>query len=177
MDTCSVSSIGSGRSVQTIAALWVAAAAGCGAAAHSAGAVEPVPPGGECRDAAPAGECGEATPPVVPDDAPPGDDPLGALTPHPPDGLSDRDGSTPELALQRCGTRASYEYVAGEFECPEGGNPLGGDPRAGARARLGNVGSGPDGHILDLYEVPCRSGPVQIYVDMYHCKPGTSPFQ
>jgi hypothetical protein len=42
----------------------------------------------------------------------------------------------------------------------------------GARARVGNVGAGPDGHILDLYEIPCARGSVQVYVDMYHCPAG-----
>lgn len=46
--------------------------------------------------------------------------------------------------------------------------PLQGDIRRGQSARVGDVGEGPDGHVLDLYEVPCAS-PVRVYVDIYHC--------
>lgn len=53
--------------------------------------------------------------------------------------------------------------------------PLGGDTRAGGAARRGNVGEGPDGHILDLYDIPCPEGAVQIYVDMYHCDEEQGP--
>jgi len=81
-------------------------------------------------------------------------------------------GATPASAVMRCGAGDSYFYVATKFKCPGGGNPLGGDVEAGSRARRGNVGPGPDGHILDVYDVPCPSGPVAVYVDMYHCRPG-----
>jgi hypothetical protein len=41
--------------------------------------------------------------------------------------------------------------------------------------RLGSVGSGPDGHILDLYEITSSDGrKYQLYMDMYH--PGIHPF-
>ncbi|MCA9643710.1 MAG: hypothetical protein KC492_23620, partial [Myxococcales bacterium] len=33
------------------------------------------------------------------------------------------------------------------------------------------VGPGPDGHIIDLYRVPCSGAPVEVYVDAYHCGP------
>ena len=84
-------------------------------------------------------------------------------------------GRTIEDALQLCHAngapdRTDYAYVA-SYRCPEGSVPLGGDPRAGAASRLGNVGAGPDGHIVDLYEVPCAT-PVRLYVDAYHCGPG-----
>ena len=75
-----------------------------------------------------------------------------------------------------CGGRASYLFIARDFRCPGGGNPLDGTPRAGARARIGSIGAGPDGHIVDMYEVPCPRGPVRVFVDMYHCPDGGSPF-
>jgi hypothetical protein len=78
-------------------------------------------------------------------------------------------GRTIEDPVSACGPRDSYLYVAAEFRCPDGGNPLGGDPMAGARARVGNVGENSTGHIIDLYRVPCASGPVDVYVDMYGC--------
>lgn len=68
--------------------------------------------------------------------------------------------------------RTDYPFV-GAYTCADGTVPLGGDPMRGAQARRGNVGSGPDGHMVDLYDVPCPSGPVEVYVDGYHC--GGSP--
>jgi hypothetical protein len=129
--------------------------------------------------AGPAGPVGGEEAPRAPVDegpveAPP--DPFAAVTATPPDRDPGRDGSTPLLAVQRCGAPKSYSYVAAEFECPGGGNPFGGDLARGAGARVGNVGSGPDGHVLDLYEIPCPSGPVRIYVDLYHCPPGQTPY-
>jgi hypothetical protein len=91
---------------------------------------------------------------------------------------SERTGLTPALAVHRCHmngdpTRTDYAYVA-EYRCPGGDVPLRGQPELGARARLGNVGAGPDGHVLDLYEVPCSGGAVRIYVDAYHCPAGVT---
>ena len=65
----------------------------------------------------------------------------------------------------------------------DGSTPLHGDPHAGAAARLGSSGSHQEGggiedsHIVDIYEVPCPSGPVTLYVCLYHCPPGRSPFE
>lgn len=78
-------------------------------------------------------------------------------------------GRTPDDPVSACGPRDSYAFVAGEFQCPGGGNPLGGDPMAGAQARVGNVGENAARHIIDLYQVPCPSGTVDVYVDMYGC--------
>lgn len=77
--------------------------------------------------------------------------------------------NTKETPVLRCGAKDSYVYVASEFKCPDGGNPLGGDVMAGAKSRVGNVGANSTGHIIDLYEVPCASGPHRVYVDMYGC--------
>ena len=74
-----------------------------------------------------------------------------------------------EHPVPACGPRDSYDYVASRFRCPDGANPLGGDPRAGQAARLGNVGANSEGHVIDVYRVPCASGPVDVYVDMYGC--------
>ncbi len=78
-------------------------------------------------------------------------------------------GMDAEHPVSACGPRDSYDYVAGRFRCPDGTNPLGGDPRAGQAARLGNVGANSQGHVIDVYRVPCASGPVDVYVDMYGC--------
>lgn len=84
-----------------------------------------------------------------------------------------RTGATPEEAVQLCSdqggpNRTDYGFIA-SYRCPDGSIPLGFDPARGAAARLRNVGPGPDGHVLDLYEVPCPGAPVRIYVDAYHC--------
>lgn len=110
-----------------------------------------------------------------------GQTPYVATVPPAPAAL----GFDREHPVPRCGAMESYLFVAQEFQCPGGGNPLGGDPRAGAGARRGNVGphahaaTGGDpmleSHIVDLYEIPCPSGPAQVYVCLYHCPPGRSP--
>ncbi len=66
--------------------------------------------------------------------------------------------------------RTDYSYVA-NYLCQDGSKPLRGAEQAGADARVGNVGAGPDGHIVDLYRVPCPNGVVDLYVDAYHCGP------
>ena len=89
---------------------------------------------------------------------------------------SDPSGDSRETALQRCwqdgdAPRTDYSTIA-EYRCADGSVPLGGDLARGAGARVGNVGEGPDGHVVDHYRVPCPSGSVDIYVDPYHCGPG-----
>ena len=85
------------------------------------------------------------------------------------------EGADQEHPVGRCGPRDSYYYVATEYRCRDGSNPLGGNVAAGRDARLGNVGANSTGHIIDLYEVPCASGAQRVYVDMYHCPPGVNP--
>jgi len=64
--------------------------------------------------------------------------------------------------------RTDYAFIA-NWRCSDGRAPLGRVAERGTEARLGNVGAGPDGHVVDLYEIPCSSGPVRVYVDGYHC--------
>lgn len=82
-------------------------------------------------------------------------------------------GYDSEHPIGACGTDDSYQIVA-SYVCPDGSMPLAGSASAGAGARLGNVGANSTGHIIDLYEVPCPNGAVQLYVDMYAC--GGMPF-
>lgn len=91
------------------------------------------------------------------------------------DALQASMGYDQEHPVGRCGPRDSYYYVATEFRCPDGSNPLNGDLRAGHDARLGNVGENSSGHIIDLYQIPCASGAQRVYVDMYICPPGVNP--
>ncbi len=105
-----------------------------------------------------------------------------ATTPPPTAGAGTTgDGRDFDHPVATCGAMESYLYIARTFQCPEGGNPLGGDWRAGAGARLGSGrshggGTGMlDSHIVDLYEVPCGSGPVRVYVCLYHCPAGRTP--
>ncbi len=67
-----------------------------------------------------------------------------------------------------CLGRTDYPFVA-SLECADGSRPLNGDWRAGADARVGNVGEGASGHIIDHYRLPCPEGPRDVYVDAYHC--------
>lgn len=76
---------------------------------------------------------------------------------------------TAEEPVPRCGARESYRYVASEFRCPDGGNPLDGDLAAAAGVRAGSLGPTPAGHMIDVYEVPCPAGKVDVYIDMYGC--------
>lgn len=166
----------------------VVLAIGCGPGATSA----PEPPGGGASAGAEssvaANQQGALVPePSAPDPGAPdvsGPGASGPATSGPGTMPGAGAGSDREHPVEVCGAMESYLYVARRFQCPGGGNPLGGDPQAGARARLGNVGPhahGPerdpmlDAHIVDLYEVPCPSGAVQVHVCLYHCPPGRSP--
>jgi hypothetical protein len=84
-------------------------------------------------------------------------------------------GIDQEHPVLRCGPRDSYYFVATEYRCQDGTNPLNGNVAAGRDARVGNVGANSTGHIIDLYEVPCSAGPQRVYVDMYGCPPGVNP--
>ncbi|MCY1062868.1 hypothetical protein [Nannocystis sp. SCPEA4] len=74
-----------------------------------------------------------------------------------------------EAPIPRCGPRDSYQYVAREFRCPGGGNPFDGDAQAASAARSGSLGPDARGHMIDVYEVPCPKGKVDVFVDMYGC--------
>jgi hypothetical protein len=69
-----------------------------------------------------------------------------------------------------CGPRESYRYIAQEFQCPGGGNPLHGDLEEAQRSRLGALDHPSNGHIVDMYRVPCPAGNVDVFVDMYGCR-------
>lgn len=77
--------------------------------------------------------------------------------------------NTKDSPVLRCGPLDSYKYVASEFKCKDGSNPFHGDQALGRNSRIGNVGANQQGHIVDLYEVPCPEGPKRVYVDMYGC--------
>ena len=86
---------------------------------------------------------------------------------------SARPGLSPGKPVERCGPRQSYDWVARRFECPgQGGNPFDGDWRAAASHRVGSAPAHGEGHRVDVYEVPCRRGPVRVFVDMYSCRSG-----
>ena len=98
--------------------------------------------------------------------------PQGAGSPAEAAAAPSGSGSSAADAVQLCHvTRTDYPFVA-SYRCADGSVPLRGDPAAGAAARLGNVGAGPDGHIVDLYEIPCPGGAVRVFVDSYHCGSG-----
>lgn len=78
-------------------------------------------------------------------------------------------GRSAEHPVLACGPEESYAYVTRRFQCPGGGNPLGGDLERARSARRGSIPSPQSQHILDVYDVPCPSGTVAVYVDMYGC--------
>lgn len=91
-------------------------------------------------------------------------------------------GSTFENPVPTCGAREGYQFVADQ-RCPDGSMPLGGDAMSGARARVGSMGSHQESgdpmnsHIVDHYQLQCPSGAIDIYVCMYHCAAGRTPFE
>ena len=99
----------------------------------------------------------------------------GAVPPGGPYGAYGGMGADLDHPIPTCGAAESYALVASHV-CPDGTMPLGGDLAAGAGARVGNVGANATGHIIDLYSVPCATGPVELYVDLYACPGGGSPF-
>jgi hypothetical protein len=62
--------------------------------------------------------------------------------------------------------------------------PLGGEAHRGAQSRVGSMRSHLEGastspldsHIVDHYRVECPSGPVDVYVCMYHCPAGRTAY-
>src|SRR5262245_60833517 len=84
---------------------------------------------------------GESTPEEN-TNAPPPEAPEQTELPSPAAGQGRWEGRTgtglsPEDPVGTCGPGDAYAFVSGEFECPEGGNPLHGDPMAGAQSRMG----------------------------------------
>ena len=80
-------------------------------------------------------------------------------------------GATREDPIRTCGARRSYEIVA-SLRCTDGSVPLNGEWDRAKQARTGTTGPGPDGHMLDLYYLPCAVNPPAVYVDIFHCRGG-----
>ncbi len=142
------------------------------AAARGSTTIAAVPGGGSPGEAA-GGIAREGTPATSGGSAAnvaagPGDS-AGSSGGPAPSATSPDVGSSRENPVMRCGPRDSYYYVATEFRCSDGTNPLGGDVRMGSQARLGNVGPNSTGHIIDRYSVPCPEGARDVFVDMYGC--------
>lgn len=101
---------------------------------------------------------------------------LGALgAPSGPYAAYGGSGVDAENPIGTCGADESYALVA-SYVCPDGSMPLGGDAMTGAGARVGNVGANSMGHIIDLYVVPCPTGPIELYVDLYACPDSMYPY-
>jgi hypothetical protein len=59
--------------------------------------------------------------------------------------------------------------------CDDGKNPFQGDLSAAHASRRGSIGPGGRCEkIIDLYEVPCSGGRVEVYADMYICSESTA---
>jgi hypothetical protein len=80
------------------------------------------------------------------------------------------DTGTLGVPIRRCGAEDSYRYVAQQFRCADGANPLGGKLTAGHDARRGSVADPASGHFIDIYEVPCAEGTKRLYIDLYGCQ-------
>lgn len=78
-------------------------------------------------------------------------------------------GASLRHPVLRCGPEESYRYVASEFRCPSGENPFEGDVEAARKARRGSDENPNTGHVVDIYRVPCPSGNVHLFVDLYGC--------
>lgn len=78
-------------------------------------------------------------------------------------------GASKDAPLPACGVTASYMLVA-DTECADGSRPLAGSISRGRDSRRGSLGANEDGHIIDLYAVPCGEGEKRVYVDMYDCE-------
>lgn len=78
-------------------------------------------------------------------------------------------GSSLNHPVMVCGPRESYRYVANNFRCPDGTNPLDGDLEKAQKARVGSVDAPDSGHIVDVYRLDCGE-PVDLFVDMYGCE-------
>jgi hypothetical protein len=74
-----------------------------------------------------------------------------------------------DAPVMTCGPEDSYAYVASEFRCPDGSNPLGGDLGRAHDARIGAKRHPVSGDFVDIYRVACAGGPALVYVDMYGC--------
>lgn len=79
-------------------------------------------------------------------------------------------GSSLTEPVVRCGPEESYHYVADEFRCPSGENPFAGDTEAAKKSRRGSNENPRNGHVVDIYRVPCQSGDVHLFVDLYGCE-------
>lgn len=123
--------------------------------------------GGGTDEASPSGSAGGEDPAASNQNAPPPEPYVPPLQ-VPSADAPDVSQTSHEHPLSACGPVDSYRQVS-EYRCRDGSQPLGGDPGAGQQARAGNVGPNSTGHIIDLYEVRCPEGTVQIYVDMYGC--------
>jgi len=76
--------------------------------------------------------------------------------------------TTKDDPAQACMPAHSYRWLAG-LTCDDGSRPLKNADEA-ARARTGNVGPGGKcGNIVDVYEVSCPEGAVEVFIDMYWC--------
>jgi hypothetical protein len=78
-------------------------------------------------------------------------------------------GSSVEQPIMRCGPQDSYEYIAREVRCADGKNPFAGNVEAARRSRSGSQARPRSDHLVDTYEVPCASGTMTVFVDMYGC--------
>lgn len=70
--------------------------------------------------------------------------------------------------VEVCAVEGQLDYLV-RLQCADGSNPFNSMHEAHA-ARAGNVGAGGRcDSAVDLYNVPCPEGDVEVYMDMYMC--------
>ena len=83
--------------------------------------------------------------------------------------------TTKASPVELCGAREQIVWLL-RSRCPDGAPPYR-NPRVAHASRAGSVGSGGRcGTMIDLYRVKCRSQTYMVYMSLYHCVPGKSPF-
>ncbi|MFC1609437.1 hypothetical protein ACFL6C_00630 [Myxococcota bacterium] len=73
-------------------------------------------------------------------------------------------GTASDNPFQVCGPKGEQAFLVAEFRCPGGAKPGG-----LATSKRTAAGVGPDGHMVDRYEVDCPAGRQSVFFDMYHC--------
>lgn len=80
-----------------------------------------------------------------------------------------------QQAVEVCGAREQVGALM-RYTCDDGSNPFSSFSEA-HNARAGNTGPGGRcGMIIDLYQVPCPEQTYEVYMDLYSCPPGASPY-
>lgn len=78
--------------------------------------------------------------------------------------------------VEVCGVMEQLRWLMAAT-CPDGSHPFS-SPVEAHQARVGNVGLGGrcGTSVVDLYRVPCPGRTFYVYMDLYECEQGRTPF-